>query len=260
MFSRIATVGIITAGVGLHLSRRKATCSAANEGPHSAGYHPYPFDSRGIPNFIPTNHIIPNSATSPIYLVGVGMRRKFLIIAEFDVYLVGVGLSKPSLQAAAEWGNAPEDQRKPLSSYILPKPVSNSPKKSPGNPPSNKTVVAAVMIHMVRAATRAQFVDAFRAAFEGVDQKHFQDFQPLLESCMGEKGMAAKDEMGFYFLNDGTLMLAKNGEYKGSLSIPEINERLLDIYSDPKRAVSKELTTSISHNFKKVQEQFAQGK
>jgi hypothetical protein len=196
----------------------------------------------------PSTHIVGASASSnPIYLVGVGMRRKYLIIAEFDVYLVGLGLSKDSMQKAVEWVKTPEESRKPLSSYVLPKKgLSSQP----------KTIKAGVMLQMVRGATKQQFVEAFREAFAGVNVEHFNNFQPLLESCMGDKGMQAKDEMGFFFMNDGSLILAKNGEVKGSITIPEINERLFDIYSDPKRAVSKELTTSISNNLLQVQQQF----
>ena len=198
---------------------------------------------------IPTKSVatLPN----PVYLVGLGMRRKFLLVAEFDVYLVGLGLSTDSLKKAKEWANTPADSRKPLSSYIL----NDEPIVPKTLVP--KTVKAAVMIQMVRGATKSQFVEAFREAFAGVSDEHFHTFQPLLEECMGDKGMQAKDEMVFYFMNDGSLTLMKNGVVKGSLAIRDINLRLLDIYSDPKRAVSKDLIASIDQNFTKVANAYA---
>lgn len=258
MFTRIATVGAISAGLTLKLNRRTASCNSANN---------YIFDTRvssfsfvidngllvciqGIPANLPTSHI--TDVSSPLHLVGVGMRRKFLIIAEFDVYLVGVALSPEALKKASEWANAPEDSRKPLSTYVLAadKPAPNAKPSIP------RGVKAGVMIHMVRGATKSQFVEAFREAFQGISDEHFHSFQPLLEDCMGDKGMQAKDEMGFFFMNDGTLVLAKNGQVKGSLKIDDINVRLLDIYSDPKRSVSKELSTSVAQNLPKVLAQY----
>jgi hypothetical protein len=118
-------------------------------------------------------------------------------------------------------------------------------------------VRGAVVIHMVRGATKSQFVEAFREAFAGVSDENFHAFQPLLESCMGDKGMAAKDEMCFFFMNDNSLVLAKNGEYKGTLKIDEITVRTFDIYADPKRAVSKELAQSINQNLLTIQRTFA---
>jgi hypothetical protein len=183
----------------------------------------------------------------PVYLVGCGMRRKWLLIADFDVYLVGVGLSQPALRQAVPWATSPPESRKPLSSFVLPEDQVSGP----------KAVKAAIMIRMVRGTTVQQFVDAFRDAFTGVSDEHFQEFKPLLESCMGEKGMSAKDEMVFLILNDNTVVLAKNNELKGTLKNDEIAYRLFDIYSDPKRAVSKELVDSIAKNVLEVQKHYA---
>jgi len=247
MFSRIAAVGAISAGMTLNLNRRKAYCSP----PPPATYA---FDTRGLPKVFPHVEngkmwqVAENEVHShPVYLVGCGMRRKWLFVADFDVYMVGVGLSQGALRQAVPWANSPPETRKPLSAFVLPEDRVNG----------EKSVKAAIMIRMVRGTTVQQFVDAFREAFVGVSDANFKEFSPLLESCMGSKGMAAKDEMVFLILNDNTMILAKNNEVKGSLKNDEITYRMFDIYSDPKRAVSKELADSLAQNVLTIQKQYA---
>lgn len=186
---------------------------------------------------------MPNVATTDLHLVGVGMRRKRIVV-DFDIYLVGVGLSNHALKKAIEWDNN-KSTGSLLSNFLLQRETT-----------AYKQVQVAVVLKMQRSVTKAQFIEAFRDSFVGVKPENYEAFQVVLAQCIGENGLKQGEEMTFYWLTNGELAFAKNGELGGQVSIDEISYRLLDVYTDPKRAVSMELYQCIDKNVKAVNEYF----
>jgi hypothetical protein len=243
---RTATIGLAaglaTATLAYNRRSNAAFCASAD----GAAAPAWPFDTKGLPVTFDTSKVVSNAVSNPVHLVGVGMRRKLIIIAEFDIYLIGVGLSAAALRKSAEWVSTPEESRRPLSTYVV---GEDTPSTVNG-----KSVKAALVLHMVRAVTKDQFIEAFRVAFEGVNQDHFETFKTRLVTCMGESTMNPKEEIHFYWLSDGNLVFAKNGEVKGDLKNQEIALRLFDVYCDPKRTVSKDFYQNLNQNLSKVKD------
>jgi hypothetical protein len=171
------------------------------------------------------------------------MRRKRIVIADFDIYLIGIGLSKQSIAKAGEWCKTPEAERLPLSHYAVSK-VSNAP----GAP----TITAVADLRMIRAVSRDVFIDAFRTAFVGVSAESFEEFRKVLDVSLGAEGAKVGETMKFLWLSNGELIMVKNGVYGGTLKNDELSFRLFDVYCDPTRTVSKELYDSLTVNVQKI--------
>lgn len=180
----------------------------------------------------------------PLYLVGAGMRRKNLYVVEVDIYKVGLALSESAIDNAQVW--VQNQQHSVISQYILSNPV-------PSTSPIAKYPRAAILIHFVRAITKQQFVEAFRESFQGVDPAEFDALSNVLDRVFDER-IGAGSEFGFYWLNDGEVVFTKGKEVTGRINNPVVATRLMDVYSDPKRAVSKSLQTSIETNITVINE------
>lgn len=164
-----------------------------------------------------------------MHLLGTGMRRRRIVI-DFDVYQIGVAVSSHALSKAVQWNAARKYESVPLSTYVLQK-----------EPTIANRVQVAIILRMKRGVSKQQFIDAFKEAFVGVEANAFAAFEGIIEKCLGEAGVKTGEEVVFYWLNNGELVFVKNGEIAGSLKIEEISRRLLDVYTDSSRTVSKEL-------------------
>ncbi|RYH22606.1 hypothetical protein EON65_19020 [archaeon] len=173
-----------------------------------------------------------------LHLAGAGMRRKNFYVVAVDVYKVGLGLSSDIMGRAVEWAKS-DGQKGSLSPYILKANTAN-------------TVRAVVLLKFVRSVTNAQFIEAFRESFNDCNPASFQAFETFMKASFGSSGLNVDDEVGFYWLTDGQLVITMNGKNFGSIAIAEVCERLLDVYVDPKRAVSPELLQSIEKNVASV--------
>ena len=63
--------------------------------------------------------------------------------------------------------------------------------------------------------------------------------------AIGPNGFATGDELDFYWLNGGGLMICIRGEVKELFRGTAIEKRLLEVYIDSKRTVSLELVTNL---------------
>lgn len=180
-----------------------------------------------------------------MYLIGAGMRRKNLYIMEVDVYLVGLALSEQAIQTAANWPD--RKNTSVLSTFLLDNNYVSLTR------PDAKDPRCAIFIKFVRTATKAQFLAAFKESFSDFEPTEFSEFNSILENVVGDN-MATGDEFSFYWLNNGEIVIAKNGVVGGRLTNEKISQRLLDVYTDPKRAVSPEMYRSVEDNFAKIAE------
>lgn len=198
----------------------------------------WPFDSKGLP----TTLTPPGGSTSSLYLSGVGMRRKNLYITEVDVYLCGLNLSPVALknvQALPKDALAAE-----LAGAILKRNSSKVAEKNPFR--------ASVTLRFVRSVGKDKVVDAFNDAFKGCSSEAVSAFTAALGTAVGKDGMTVGDTLIFYWNENGGLTLAKNGVVCDSLQSPEVEQRLLQVYVDPTRAISQEFLKSIQDNVHKV--------
>jgi hypothetical protein len=189
-----------------------------------------PFDNQGFPiESIPLNV---SKKAQPLYLLGVGMRRKNLYIVEVDIYKVGFCLSAEALKKGKE---AIISGQK-ISDLVLEESKSSSADYIPA---------LSVPLIFVRSVSTNMVVDAFNDAFAGCDPAAVTQFKTVLRDSIGAGGMNVGDEITYYWLKGGGIVIAKNGVAGGMMRNKEIEKRLLDVYVDPSRTVSPDLVKSI---------------
>jgi hypothetical protein len=168
------------------------------------------------------------------------MRRKNLYITEVDVYLVGINLSKSAQQSGKDWAlNHKSDVS--LVQHIMGNPTTKLPAE----------VKVSATLRFQRDISKDQFLTAFEEAFKGCDADAIVDFKARIGKVIAAQGNGAvtkKEELVLYFLDNGTVLFSLNGVFGEKLENVALNRRLLEIYIDPARTVSKELFTSLEKN------------
>ena len=179
------------------------------------------------------------------------MRRKNFYIVEVDVYLLGLYLSNHELSKGKAWSST-DAQTVSLSDALLQKKVViNSAKdKKATNTNHKNDVKIGLTLQFARTVTKAQFLDAFNEAFVGCKPENIETFRASLGKIVDDKGVKQGEEIFFYWLENGDFTVSRDGKLGNTFNIDEINQRLLEVYIDPKRTVSPELSQSI-HNFLK---------
>jgi hypothetical protein len=179
-------------------------------------------------------------SNEPLYLSGVGMRRKNFYVVEVDVYQIGLSLSSKSLEKAKAWVSklkaAEQQSLGSLADVIL---------AGASSLPGTRV---AINKHFVRAVSTKTVVEAFNDAFKGCDAGEVRRFKEALGGALGETGVAEGDEVTYYWLNGGGLLLAVNGQLKSAIRSDVIEKRLLEVFVEEKRTVSPELVKSLLEN------------
>lgn len=176
-------------------------------------------------------------SSTPLYLLGTGIRKKNLYLVELDIYRIGVVVPASGFTKVGEWIKNPT---LPLSHYLLKKDAAPTKSQDP-NP-----IRLGLLLKFCRSVGKDLFVDAFRSAFQGIDAAAFDLFKVALERTMGADGLKTGEEMQFYFLEDGEIILTKNGAIGGRVNVEALTVRLLDVYTESSRAVSKELCDNLN--------------
>lgn len=187
----------------------------------------------------PTISNIPK--TGALTLAGVGMRRKNLYITEVDVYLIGINLSEKSLQRAKEW-TATKKSECTLVDFLF---------QAPGKKQVSD-VVASATLRFCRQITKDQFLTAFDEAFKGCSPEAIADFREIMGKVIVAGMVTKNDELVLYWLDNGDVVFALNGVFGDRLTSFELNKRLLEVYIDPTRTVSKELYSCLETNLNNV--------
>lgn len=170
------------------------------------------------------------------------MRRKNFYIAEVDVYLVGINLSNKALKRAQEW-NASRKSEVTLVDYLT---QDNAGKKIPTD------VMISATLRFCRTITRDQFLGAFDDSFKGCSPDAVASFKERVGKVMVSGSLTQKDEAGMFWLDNGDFIFSVNGELSERLTNPELNKRLLEVYLDPTRTVSKELYACLEKHINDV--------
>lgn len=157
-------------------------------------------------------------------LYGFGYRKKFI----FDVYLAGLYLDEAAAAKVSDKLKA--DPTLTISEALFSILPSHSP---------------SLLLQFCRNVGKEQFVDAIVAAFEGVDASDVQPLRRYLEAVLGTEGLKPGDTLEMTWLKGGGLSMTKNS-VQGLCHErnPRVEQRLLEVYLDPRRSVSQELVRS----------------
>lgn len=172
-------------------------------------------------------------------MAGVGMRRKNLYITEVDVYMIGINLSKKGESLAKVW-NAKHTSDCSLAAFLM---------KNTDQKLASEVTVSATL-RFCRQITKDQFLAAFDEAFKGCSPEAVADFRTIMGSAISSGVVAKSDELVLYWLDNGDIAFALNGVFGDRLTNRELNQRLLEVYIDPARTVSKELYASLESTIK----------
>ena len=179
---------------------------------------------------------------SPLSLAGVGMRRKNLYITEVDVYLVGINMSNTALKSAKEWNSSHKNEGS-LVDYLM---KSRSQKLA-------SEVIASATLRFCRSVTKDQFLTAFDEAFKGCTPEAVAEFRKVMGDSMSAGTVNKNEELVLFWLDNGDIAFSLNGVFAESrLTNFELNKRLLEVYIDPTRTVSKELYNCLESNIGNV--------
>lgn len=176
--------------------------------------------------------------TNPLYLAGVGMRRKNLYVVDVDVYLVGINVSASSLGKAREW-KVSTANNKSLTDALL-----------DNNNTKEKTKVGATL-RFVRGVTSSQIVEAFNDAFSDLSVADIAAFKQSMREVLTD-GVKQGEEFQFYWMADGSLLISKDRKI-ATVQSTAISKRLLEVYVEPNRTVSKELADCVLTHLKEIE-------
>jgi len=214
--------------------------------------------------------------TDKLSLAAVGMRRKNFMVVEVDVYLVALSLSPSALLATKNWKKAQTGD--PLAEVILQQ--GRNLKVSPAQDES----MATATLRFVRAVGKSQIVEAFSDAFKGVDPAAVTAFKDALAGAIpGDAGLKVGDEfrcvglcstsrvgsrpppycashphrllpfcsvpgqcvVSFIWPKSGGLIVTTGAYTSKKVESADIARRLLEVYVEESRTVSKELVQCI---------------
>lgn len=200
------------------------------------------YHSQGFPTSLPSTAVKVPTAANPLILAGVGMRRKNLYITEVDVYLTAINLSSKALKRAQEW-SATHKSEVTLSDYLTQDFIG---KKVPTD------VAVSVTLRFCRHITKDQFLTAFDEVLKGCTPDAVVAFKTKLGGSISSGAVSQKDELVLFWLDNGDIAYTLNGEPGERLTNFELNKRLLEIYMDPAKTVSKELTTCLEKHIGEI--------
>ena len=187
--------------------------------------------------------IVPKVTNIPtagiLTLAGVGMRRKNFYITEVDVYQIGINLSHNGVALAKEW-ESEQKGKVSLAAYLM---------RSCKHKLATEVTVSATL-RFCRQVTKDQFLNAFDEAFKGCSPDAVAEFRSTMGSAMSTGVVAKGDDVSLFWLDNGEMAFALNGVLGDRLTNRELNQRLLEVYIDPARTVSKELYTCIETHIK----------
>lgn len=169
-----------------------------------------------------------------------------MYIVEVDVYQIGLSISDRILKKSKSDGInnlvLSNDSPSTISDFVI---NSNSKDKN--------VCKASISLKFVRTVSQKQILDAFHESFIGCDPIHIAKFNEVIGAVMGTE-MKSGQEVIFHWMEGGGLVFMKDGVVveNSCFSNPEIERRLLEVYVDPRRAVSPELITSIQSNIAEI--------
>ena len=178
-------------------------------------------------------------------LAGVGMRRKNLLVLEVDVYLVGISFSPAALTAAKNW-KSPGNFSTPLADLLLDKPAQN-------HGAVDATIVS-ISLKFMRTVSQTQMISAFEDALVGCDKDAIIEFREALNKVINkEKGLQKGDVLNFDWPKSGGLVISSEVCTCPSIKNVGLTKRLLEVYVDDARTVSKDLVKCIKDNIDKIE-------
>jgi hypothetical protein len=194
----------------------------------------WPFDTKGMATSLQAP-----KTNDMLTLAGVGMRKKNFYITEVNVYMAGLNLNNNSLSLAKEW------KKKGMSDSLTDTLL------SPASKAKDETR-AAMNLRFVRTVGTSSVTEAFNDAFKGLDVDKVKPFKDALNGILGTGGVKDGDELGFFWVNNDSLVITLNGKAGEVIIVPEVCKRLLAVYLDPKTTICKELVDSIGANLEKL--------
>lgn len=168
------------------------------------------------------------------------MRRKNLFVVDVDVYLIGLSLSSPAIDAMKTW-KAEGKLSIPLAEVIL-----ND--QMPLIPESKETIVS-VKLRFVRSVSQTQMIQAFEDALRGCEAASIAEFRAGLLSIIDkDRGLQAGDVLRFDWPKQGGILLTSGNQQDSRIKDQGLAQRLLEVYVDDTRTVSKDLVKCMMDN------------
>lgn len=106
---------------------------------------------------------------------------------------------------------------------------------------------ASVILRFVRPVSNDQIVKAFDESLGGIDKQVLTDFRCALSKATSN-GLKKGDELCFHFPKHGGIVVSSGNYISSGIESEELAKRLLEVYIDDHRTVSKDLLQCIKDN------------
>jgi len=174
-----------------------------------------------------------------VYLVGLGgIWNPYSQFVSEKICKVGVGLPIPILERAKHWHHdvhRPKPSGRSLTDYLLARENIVTP-FSISNP-----LKVVVLLRFTRNIAEDLFIDLLQQPLGNYSLEANDTFRAFLFEVIEDQTIRRGDEITFYWFDDGSLVVAKNGEIRGNLRYPELYHGVLNIFLDPKITISPDL-------------------
>lgn len=198
------------------------------------------FDNKGFEHKMIIQIEHKKSHRTELILASAGMRRKDFYVFAVDVYLVGLYVSPMNLFHMQHCIR--NDTINNMCDVLLDKEDDSDHQNETKQPHIS------VVLKFVRACTKDEVVTAFVTTFADLPSDDVQLFRSELDSRLSDDGVNIGEEVVFYWLEGGGLVITQNQAFHSNCSpytSKSIEKRLLEVYLHPDRTVAVELVNQM---------------
>jgi hypothetical protein len=169
------------------------------------------------------------------------------------LFKVAVALPSSSLDRAKIWSREshkhthyPEqhrnDEHRTLTDYLLQKVNIITPYEI-ANP-----LKVAITIRFLQTTQTQDFIKLFQDAYDGAPWRYFAYLDDALSKAISDEKIRSGEELGFYWFDDGEMLVTKNGDVRGRIYKQGVNRRFLEAFVEDDHTISNELVKALNEH------------
>lgn len=98
-----------------------------------------------------------------------------------------------------------------------------------------------VILRFTRNIEEELFIDLLQQPLGSYSLEANESFRAFLFHVIEDRTIRKGDEITFYWFDDGSLVVAKNGEIRGNIKFQELYHAVLDAFLNPQISISPDL-------------------
>ena len=106
----------------------------------------------------------------------------------------------------------------------------------------------AVTLRFYQTVNVDEFLNLLNEAFEGTPKRVYRQFTDSLKLALEDDRIQSGQEIAFYWLDDGDVMITKDGDVCGQTTQDDANFKLLLAFLDEDVSISKDLVKNVKEH------------